>query len=424
MAHFAKWKTSNIDMLFRHCERTNKNFSNEKINEKLTKNNWTITNKDNVFDALNERISNANESRKMRENITVCCSWVITKPKDLKDEDEQKFFCIAHTFISERYGKDNVLKSYIHKDETTPHAHIFFTPIDKEKGNFNCNKVVSRKDLKTFHKDLSKYMEKHLGYKISIENGLTIKKSNGKALDVKELKKRNEELKINLSEEEKINQVLEEKLSQLKAYGKNLEDEFLEQKNYIDYMKKEYIDNVNKTYELKDLESKYIHLKKFADEIENKMLLINQSNYENKKTNEVISKGFGKNKSYFVVVPKDEYDKLTDENLQKEKLTDLRVFSSCISSFKDDKIDNYVSKERLKKLKVQDENNKLLQDNKDLAFKNKDLTILRDKKDDEIKNLKSFMNSFVLGDNKTILDKYEERQQEKQQSRSYGGYSR
>jgi len=113
---------------------------------------------------------------------------------------ERQFFEETYTFLENRYGKENVLSAYVHLDETTPHIHFGFLPVGTDK---NGNKTVSsklvctRKELQTFHKDLSRHLEKTFGRKMSIENGATVEGNKA----ISELKRESAEDKLRQTNE-------------------------------------------------------------------------------------------------------------------------------------------------------------------------------------------------------------------------------
>lgn len=130
-----------------------------------------------------------------RKDLNVMSSWVITQPKDVKAEETEIFFTDTYNFLSERYGKENILSACVHLDETTPHIHFGFIPVGTDKKGcktVSSKLVCTRTELKSFHKDLSKHLEQSFGRKISIENGAT---SAGNKT-VEQLKAENELKKI------------------------------------------------------------------------------------------------------------------------------------------------------------------------------------------------------------------------------------
>ena len=39
-----------------------------------------------------------------REDVRTMCGWVITKPKDLPESEERRFFRLCYDFLAQRYG--------------------------------------------------------------------------------------------------------------------------------------------------------------------------------------------------------------------------------------------------------------------------------------------------------------------------------
>lgn len=113
-----------------------------------------------------------------RKDVNVMCSWVITAPQDLPGKDLKQFFQASYDFMAERYGQENVISSYVHMDECSPHMHFAFVPViyDKKKNRLkvSAKDVINRTELQTFHKELQAHVEKVLGYEVSILNGATI----------------------------------------------------------------------------------------------------------------------------------------------------------------------------------------------------------------------------------------------------------
>lgn len=112
-----------------------------------------------------------------RKDVNVMCDWIVTKPKEVLEEEREKFFDETYKFLEKRYGKENVISSYVHLDESTPHMHFAFVPItfDKKKNYFKvcANDIINRADLKTFHSDLSKHMQNVFQRDIGVLNQAT-----------------------------------------------------------------------------------------------------------------------------------------------------------------------------------------------------------------------------------------------------------
>lgn len=177
MAHVAKYARPAIGRLMCHYNREKDdgvNRSNESIDQERTEQNYFF--KIGSIDSLNERLSQVKVCK--RADVNVLCDWVVTLPKDVQSDDEQKFFETVFAFLSERYGSDNIINAVVHKDETTPHMHCAFVPVveDRKKGGYkvSAKERLNRAELQSFHSDLSKYVQKQLGHEVSILNGATV----------------------------------------------------------------------------------------------------------------------------------------------------------------------------------------------------------------------------------------------------------
>lgn len=195
MAHYDKFKAAQAENLFRHCERyrrtngTYYSFGNQNIDTGKTYLNY------NLGPELPERIqggtSPQHERMKKRleqlefrhqKNNTVVCSWIITAPKGMEEQDYKKFFETAYDEIFKiTRGKRNVISAYVHFDEQTPHMHYLFVPgIQEEINKFpyireklSASKLITRNTLQHFHNDMQKAVKKafpNKDYKVVEEN--------------------------------------------------------------------------------------------------------------------------------------------------------------------------------------------------------------------------------------------------------------
>lgn len=184
MAHYNKYTRGAIKGLLRHEARSEEAeqgmehaHSNTNINPDKTALNYNLAPKRDLSmgDFIKRRCSEARTLN--RKDVNVMCSWVITLPKDVKPEDEEKFFRATYAFLADKYGEQNTVAAWVHKDETTPHIHFCWVPVvpDEKRGGerVSAHDCVTRKDLKTFHTELSKHIEKVLGYETEILNEAT-----------------------------------------------------------------------------------------------------------------------------------------------------------------------------------------------------------------------------------------------------------
>ena len=71
------------------------------------------------------------------------------------------------------------MSAWVHKDEAgQPHLHFCFIPVvfDKKKGieKVSAKEVLTRCELRSIHKDMSKVMTEYFGRDIGILNGVTV----------------------------------------------------------------------------------------------------------------------------------------------------------------------------------------------------------------------------------------------------------
>lgn len=184
MAHLKNYTAASVAQILAHNSRSD-HYSNQDIDPTRSKYNYSLSGHDNDLEYYKQRLGEVHHMK--RANLNTLSSWVITMPKGVRHEDQQKFFSECVNFIAERYGEKNLVSADVHYDETTPHLHCTFIPVvwDEKKRR----EKVSRRDLFTlkelygFHGDLSKHMEKALGYTVGIQTGKTEKN-----LSIRELK--------------------------------------------------------------------------------------------------------------------------------------------------------------------------------------------------------------------------------------------
>lgn len=238
MAHVNKYTRGAIGQLCQHYERKQDEkgqyikFGNQDIDLSRTHENYNLApDRGRQIDFIKERCHELKCFK--RADVNVMATWIVTLPKDFPKEKEKEFFEQSYNFLSDRYGEKNVISAYVHKDEKQPHMHFAFVPVvydqKKSKEKVSAKECISKKDLLTFHKDLSKHLEKHFGRDVGILNEAT--REGNRSID--ELKKKSavEQLKevehktaemLHKTEEQK--QVLEAKQEALKRQIDALEN--------------------------------------------------------------------------------------------------------------------------------------------------------------------------------------------------------
>ena len=305
MAHCKKYNKAACGHMFKHYERAKDQdgeylkFGNQDIDISRTHLNYNLApiQPDGQGAFVKKRCSEVKMQN--RADVNVMCSWVVTAPKEIRPEETEKFFKEAYKFLSERYGKDNVVSAHVHMDETTPHIHFAFVPVtlDKKKNilKVSAKEVIDKRELQTFHNYLSAHMEGAFGRDIGILNEAT-KEGNRTTAEMKretlqkeleelnqEIHKSNEKMKSLKKEEKDFEKQINDLEKRFK--GKSLTVEDLENikpsqgtfgvKNItldeVKSLKKMAIGNAKKDVELEESKKEILRLEKINAEQKKKI---------------------------------------------------------------------------------------------------------------------------------------------------------
>ena len=218
-----------------HFDRSAKNIGNENIDESKTKLNYNLADHQPMqqIDFINKRCSEVKCQN--RKDVNVMCSWVVTAPKDLSENELEPFFKATYEFLEKKYKKENVISAYVHMDEVTPHLHFAFVPVvkslkkGKEIEKVSAKELINRQELKLFHGALEKHIELSLGHEVNLLNQAT--KEGNKSI---ELLKRESAIKA----KEELN-LIKNSIGTLQFRFENKSKELLEIDNKITEQKKE-----------------------------------------------------------------------------------------------------------------------------------------------------------------------------------------
>lgn len=197
MAHIAKYKATSVGHMLAHYRRDASSLERDNIDPSRVKNDLVVghyTNKDGKlvvgrvraregepnWGTVERRIERVNEAQKAagkratRKDAVVMADVVVTLPDNVRKGDEDRFFRLTYWYLSKKFGIENMMGGYVHKDEVlkdgTPardHMHVPFTPI--LDGRFNYKKMCPRSFYQSMHKELGDYLEGRMGYRPAIE---------------------------------------------------------------------------------------------------------------------------------------------------------------------------------------------------------------------------------------------------------------
>lgn len=197
MAHIAKYKATSVGHMLAHYRRDRSSLERDNIDPERIKNDLVVghyTNKDGKlvvgrvepregepnWGTVENRIERVNKAQKAagkratRKDAVVMADVVVTLPDNVRKGDEDRFFRLTYWYLSKKFGIENMMGGYVHKDEVlkdgTPardHMHVPFTPI--LDGRFNYKKMCPRSFYQSMHKELGDYLEGRMGYRPAIE---------------------------------------------------------------------------------------------------------------------------------------------------------------------------------------------------------------------------------------------------------------
>lgn len=127
--------------LEKHCSREKipKNADRERtqLNRSIYKDQLTLP----------QRFAKMTEGQKIRKNAVMAIEVLMTaSPDAMKNMDTLDAWIKENReWLCKEFGKSNVVRMYLHMDETTPHLHAVVIPID-EKGKLNCRSFLGGAD--------------------------------------------------------------------------------------------------------------------------------------------------------------------------------------------------------------------------------------------------------------------------------------
>lgn len=258
MASFDKFTDAAMRNMIRHncremAESKNKNIDPERthLNYSFSLNHGKVSEYSYYKNLLDHTYIYGRGSSREANAITGC-EWVVTLPKELSEDavKQSAFFKEVYSFISERYGEENIINNAVHYDEGgLPHLHVIFCPITEldhtvvqhksirtkhaikldsgryeyvqelkydENGDLipinnyarmsdyydtklDCNTVMNKAELQHFHTDLQQYLNNH-----GIEGKVITGTTRGINYSVKSLKEFTQNTGLHLSDLKEI----------------------------------------------------------------------------------------------------------------------------------------------------------------------------------------------------------------------------
>ena len=133
---FAKHKGGASKALSAHHERTKDSYaSNPDIDLSRTAQNFhLVTPRWSYEQEIRHRIQTAG-CRVRKDSVKFVDTLVTVSPEFAKAHEVEmpEYFRRAFDFLKERVGEENIFSAVVHMDETTPHMHLCFVPLTRDK---------------------------------------------------------------------------------------------------------------------------------------------------------------------------------------------------------------------------------------------------------------------------------------------------
>lgn len=153
-----KIKQNKVKHLERHLKHISSvddvsNTSFSLINPNMTKENYNLCD----FDMLQRYDELKKETYARNKDTVTCCSLILTLPQDYSGNPKE-FFEVAFEELKKIPELKNVISAYVHFDETTPHMHFVFMPLEEKE------KTIKKRE-KVFDEKKNKYVSRNVEYK-------------------------------------------------------------------------------------------------------------------------------------------------------------------------------------------------------------------------------------------------------------------
>lgn len=196
---------------------------NDDIDLSRTHLNYDIVQSDKtLYQRVKERVEDLKKSgSRVQKNSVVMYSNILTVPREQAEKWGEKktdeYFKACYDFFCREFGTENVVSAVVHKDETSPHMHLHFIPVNKENGRLQARIAMNRQRINQIHNELPKFLQ---------ERGFDVERASGKTKD------KNIE---DVHEYKQVQRKINEKKQELEKIVEILPDT----KEKIQYMKKE-----------------------------------------------------------------------------------------------------------------------------------------------------------------------------------------
>lgn len=153
--------------------------SNPDIDDTRTNMNYDLVESDKtLYQRVKERVDEVRSVSRIQKNSVVDFSNIITVPKEQYEEwgleRSKDYLKEVYNYFCEEFGKENVVSAKVHLDETTPHMHLHFVPVNQENGKLQARALMTPARINKIHTEAPKYLQQK-GFDVERGKGKTEK---------------------------------------------------------------------------------------------------------------------------------------------------------------------------------------------------------------------------------------------------------
>lgn len=153
---FAKYKGPEIGHIESHNERTKEKYaSNPDIDISRSKRNFHLVTPQRKYRAEAEKQIAEAGCRTRSDSVRVVEALITASPeffKGKKPNEVKAFFAEALNFMQAHQAKETIISAVVHVDEKTPHMHLCFVPLTKDK-RLSAKEILGNKKKLTWWQD-------------------------------------------------------------------------------------------------------------------------------------------------------------------------------------------------------------------------------------------------------------------------------
>lgn len=162
-------KTMDAESLKAHIDRKGNYANQENVDQSRTGENYSLDDWDDnlgYYERAQQlrKIAGINKNRNFKKGKSFCASFVVTASQEDMDTltaDEQRaYFTTAKEWLDDYFGSDMLLYADVHMDETTPHMHIGYVPINEDTRSLRWDSKIQKTSMSQhFQQELPKALK-------------------------------------------------------------------------------------------------------------------------------------------------------------------------------------------------------------------------------------------------------------------------